>query len=325
LKQYANFKESVFGMCCAIQCFGQIIIHYKYQRKKPMTMLNLTNHSILVRWLIMAFLLVIMGAFSMSGLFVGCSQQDKNTPTGFIDIWKVGNKAIPATVYIEVINQEEVDEPLPVFTADPLFLRYFDVNELQRKFNDELMGQGTGMIIDAQGYVLTNNHVVRGATMIDVRLANGRWCPAKLIGTDPQTDLAVVKILDQVPLPQIIFGDSNNLAVGEPIATVGYMERIRQIPRPKLTPTVFGGMVKAVQPNGIIYCSVCPDFWSTNDGNNFGNSGALLLNRQGEVVGVDVAIVTQAHEIRTIGFAIPSNIAVRLAKQLISSGLEDLN
>ena len=69
--------------------------------------------------------------------------------------------------------------------------------------------------------------MVRGAAKIEVRLANGRWCPAKLIGTAPLTDLAVIQISDKVPLPHVIFGDSNHLTVGEPVATVGYAERIR--------------------------------------------------------------------------------------------------
>jgi S1-C subfamily serine protease len=223
-------------------------------------------------------------------------------------------------VYIEVINQGEAVEPLPSFTVDPLFLRYFDVENLRRKFCNELVGRGTGMIIDSQGHVLTNNHVVKCATMIEVRLANGRWCPAKLIGTDPQTDLAVIRISDQVALPHVTFGDSNNLTVGEPVATVGYLGKMREISRPRLTPSVFGGVIKATQLNGIAYCSVCPDYWSTDMGNNWGNSGALLCNCQGEVVGVDVAIVTQSSEKKTIGFAIPSNTAVRIAEQLISYG-----
>ena len=136
--------------------------------------------------------------------------------------------------------------------------------------------------------------------MIDVRLATGRWCPAKLIGTDPRTDLAVIRISEQVALSHVTFGDSNNLTVGEPVATVGYMGKISKTPRPRLTPTVFGGIIRETQLNGITYCSVCPDYWSTDVGNNSGNSGALLLNRQGEVVGVDVAIMTQSHEKRTI-------------------------
>ncbi len=120
------------------------------------------------------------------------------------------------------------------------------------------------MIIDSQGHILTNNHVVSGATMIEVMLATGRWCPAKLIGTDPETDLAVIRISDQVALPHVTFGDSDSLKVGEPVATVGYMVRIREIPEPRLTPTVFGGIIGSAQPNGIIYCSVCPDYLPTD-------------------------------------------------------------
>ena len=104
------------------------------------------------------------------------------------------------------------------------------------------------------------------------------------------------------------------------MATVGYMVRMREIPGPRLTQTVFGGIIRGVQPSGITYCSVCPDYWSTDVGNNSGNGGALLLNRQGEVVGVDVGIVSQSHDARTIGFAIPSNTAASIAKQLILNG-----
>lgn len=256
-------------------------------------------------------------------LLFGCGPQDVNQPISYINLNRVGDKAIPATVYIEVVDRKEAVEPLPSFTADPVFQRYFDVDKLQRKFGNELVGQGTGMIISAQGHILTNNHVVRGATMIEVRLATGRWCPAKLIGTDPGTDLAVIRISDEVALPQIAFGDSNHLTVGEPVATVGYMARMHDTPRPRLYPSVFGGIIRETRPNGITYCSVCPDYWSTDAGNNPGHSGALVLNRQGEVVGIDVAIMTQPHEKRTIGFAVPSNTAVRVAEQLISHGQVD--
>jgi S1-C subfamily serine protease len=285
-----------------------------------MTLLYLTKNRISVRGSIKSFLAAIFGTLLISLFFFGCGPQDVNKPISYINLNRVGDKAIPATVYIEVISQEEAVEPLPSFAADPIFLRYFDGDKLQRKFSNELVGQGTGMIIDAQGHILTNNHVVRGATMIDVRLATGRWCSAKLIGTDPRTDLAVIRICDQVALPHVTFGDSNDLTAGEPVATVGYMARMHETPRPRLYPTVFGGIIRQTQLNGITYCSVCPDYWSTDVGNNSGNSGALLLNRQGEVVGVDVAIVTQSHETRTVGFVIPSNTAVRIAEQLISYG-----
>ena len=284
-----------------------------------MTMLHFTNHSFSVGWLTRFILLAIYGTLLISLFFFGCGQQDVNRPISYINLNRVGDKAIPATVYIEVVDRKEAFEPLPSFTAESLFLSHFDVDKLQRKFSDELVGQGTGMIIDAQGHTLTNYHVVRGAARIEVRLATGRWCSAKLIGTDPRTDLAVIRIFDQVALPHVTFGDSNFLTVGEPVATVGYLGRLRDIPRPRLTPTVFGGIIRETQLNGITYLSLCPDYWSTDAGSNWGNSGALLLNRQGGVVGVDVAIVTQSREIKTVGFAIPGNTAVRIAKQLIKS------
>jgi len=224
-----------------------------------MTLLHLTKNRISVRGSIKSFLPVIFGTLLISIFFFGCGPQDVNQPISYINLNRVGDKAIPATVYIEVINQEEAVEPLPSFTADPIFQRYFDVDKLQRKFSNELVGQGTGMIIDAQGHILTNNHVVRGATLIEVRLATGRWCPAKLIGTDPRTDLAVIRISDQVALPHVKFGDSDNLTVGEPVATVGYMGRMGEFPRPRLTPTLFGGIIRQTQLNGVTYCSVCPD------------------------------------------------------------------
>ena len=284
-----------------------------------MTMLHVTNNDTSERWLMKSFLPVILGTLITAWFFVGCGQQNVNKPVDYIDLGRVGDKAIPAAVYIEVIDRAETVEPLPSFTADPFFHRYFDVEMLDRKFSNELVGRGTGMIIDSEGHILTNYHVVRGAATIEVRLSNGRWCPAKLIGTDSETDLAVIRISDHIPLPYVTFGNSNNLTADEPVATVGYAERIREIPRPKLTPTVFGGRIRAMQPNGITYCSVCPDFWSTDAGNNSGNSGALLLNRQGQVIGVDVAIVTQSHATKTLGFAIPINTAVKIAAQLISN------
>jgi S1-C subfamily serine protease len=283
-----------------------------------MTRLHIANNGTSDKWLKKLFLLIIFGTLITAWFFMGCGQQEVNTPVDFIDLWRVGDKAIPATVYIEVISRAEAVEELPASTSDPFFHQYFDVDMLNRKISDELVGRGTGMIIDSEGHILTNYHVVRGAKTIGVRLSNGRWCSAELIGADPETDLAVIRIFGQRPLPHVTFGNSNNLTADEPVATLEYAQRIRGIPRPKLAPTVFGGRIRAAQPNGITYCSVCPEFWSTDAGSNSGNSGALLLNHHGEVVGVDVVIVTQPHESKTLGFAIPSNTAVKIAARLIS-------
>ena len=174
-----------------------------------MTKLHYTNHSISLGWLAKSFLLVIFGSLLTTWFLAGCGQQDREKSHSFINLRRVGDSAIPATVYIEVINRTETVEPLPSFASDPFFRSYFDVDMLKSKFSNELAGRGTGMIIDSQGHILTNNHVVSGATMIEVMLATGRWCPAKLIGSDSETDLAVIRISDQVALPHVIFGDSN--------------------------------------------------------------------------------------------------------------------
>jgi len=100
-------------------------------------MLHFTKESLSLKCQFKSFLLIILGALLTAWLFVGCGQRDRNQPIGIIDLGRVGNKAIPATVYIEVINRAETAEPLPSFTAAPLFSRYFDVDMLNRKFSNE--------------------------------------------------------------------------------------------------------------------------------------------------------------------------------------------
>jgi S1-C subfamily serine protease len=287
-----------------------------------MKRLYLSNYRISFKWSFKSFLLVIFGTLLTTWFLVGCRQKDMDKPFSYMNLRQVGDYARPATVYIEVIERNKTENALPSFVSDPFFRSDFDVDMLESKINGELAGRGTGMIIDAQGHILTNNHVVSGATMIEVMLATGRWCPAKLIGSDPETDLAVIRIYDQITLPHVIFGDSDILAEGEPVVTIEYARRTRGNSKPALSPTVFGGIIKAAQPHGITYCSICPDYFTTDVGNNWGNSGAILLNRQGEVVGVDVAIVTQSNETGSIGFAIPSNTAVNIVEKMISHGLK---
>lgn len=110
--------------------------------------------------------------------------------------------------------------------------------------------------------------------------------------------------------------------MGETVAAVGYMGRIRETPIRMVTPTTFAGSIKTTHQGGITYCSSFPDFCSTDVGNNPGNSGGLLLNRQGEVIGIEVANVIQSNEDQTIGFAIPSNTAVNIVEKMISHGLK---
>jgi serine protease Do len=223
-------------------------------------------------------------------------------------------------VYIEVMERKEVAEPLPSFTTDPLFRQNFEVYELKRKFEGELKGMGSGMIIDSQGHILTNNHVVSGATKIRVRLASGTIYPANLVGADPKMDLAVIQISANESLPHVTFGDSDLVEMGEDVVAIGHGRSITKTLAKSVTQTIVHGIVRANDACGIMYCSGCPDYLSTDVGDNPGNRGGLLLNLQGEVIGVEVAIVSKLNASETLGFAIPSNTAVHIAGQLISYG-----
>ncbi len=116
-------------------------------------------------------------------------------------IIQVAKKNVPAVVHIEVTGQQEVAIPSLPFNDDPFFRRFFGVPQGPRKFKKETKGVGTGMIIDSRGHILTNYHVVGNATKIDVLLSNGSSFQAKLIGSDPKTDLAVIKISTKEQLP----------------------------------------------------------------------------------------------------------------------------
>ncbi len=227
-------------------------------------------------------------------------------------ITKVARANVPAVVHIDVIRREEVVFPFIPFQDDPFFRFFFGVPEMPRKFRRELRGLGTGIIMDGEGHIVTNNHVVAGATEIKVLLADRRSFPAKLIGTDPKTDLAVIKINSKEPLPHVKFGDSDKVEVGQWVVAIGHPRGLDQ--------TVTQGIISAKNRRGIMDPSTYQDFLQTDAAINPGNSGGPLLNLQGEVVGVNAAIVSQSGGFEGIGFAIPSNMALYIAQQLIEHG-----
>ncbi|MBW1982557.1 MAG: trypsin-like peptidase domain-containing protein, partial [Deltaproteobacteria bacterium] len=163
-----------------------------------------------------------------------------------------------------------------------------------------------------EGHILTNNHVAGGATKIEVLLANGKRYPAKLVGADPKTDLAVIKVSAKEPLPHVVFGDSDKVKVGQWVVAIGHPRGLDQ--------TVTQGIISAKHRTGIMDPSSYQDFLQTDAAINPGNSGGPLLNLQGEVIGVNAAIVSQSGGFEGIGFAIPSNMARFVAAQLIAHG-----
>ena len=227
-------------------------------------------------------------------------------------IIQVAKQNIPAVVHIEVTERQEVSDPFAPFENDPFFRRFFDTPKVPKKFKRELKGLGSGMIIDEHGHILTNHHVAGGATKIEVLLSDGRRYPAKLVGTDPKTDLAVIRIAAKGPLPHVSFGDSDKVEVGQWVVAIGHPRGLDQ--------TVTQGIVSAKHRQGITDPGSFEDFLQTDAAINPGNSGGPLLNLQGEVIGVNAAIASQSGGSEGIGFTIPSNMALYVAKELMDHG-----
>jgi serine protease Do len=230
-------------------------------------------------------------------------------------IIQVARQAIPAVVHIEVTSRQEVANPMLPFENDPFFRHFFNVPKMPKKFKRELKGLGTGILIDAQGHILTNNHVVQGANKIEVTLADGSQYPAKLIGADPKTDLAVIHISAKERLPFLTFGDSDKVEVGEWVVAIGHPRGLDQ--------TVTQGIISAKHRRGITDPSSYQDFLQTDTAINPGNSGGPLLNLQGEVIGVNSVIASESGGFEGIGFAIPSNMALHISKVLMAHGKVD--
>jgi serine protease Do len=180
------------------------------------------------------------------------------------------------------------------------------------KFKQEVKGLGSGMIMDPQGHILTNFHVAGGATKMEVTLADGSKYPAQLVGGDAKTDLAVIRISAKEPLPHVTFGDSDKAEVGEWVVAIG-------APR-ALEKTVTQGIISAKHRRGVTDPTSYQDFLQTDAAINPGNSGGPLLNLQGEVIGVNAAIATESGGFEGIGFTIPSNMALHVARALIAHG-----
>ncbi len=190
---------------------------------------------------------------------------------------------------------------------DPRFRFFF---EGQGKDQPAQTGLGSGVIVSTEGYLLTNNHVVEGASEIDVQLADGRQTRARLIGTDPETDLAVLKI-DLERLPVIAFGDVPALQVGDPVLAIGNPFNVGQ--------TVTSGIVSALGRNRL-GLSTFENFIQTDAAINPGNSGGALVDGQGNLIGINTAIFSRSGGSMGIGFAIPVDTARQVMEGLVRDG-----
>jgi serine protease Do len=200
-------------------------------------------------------------------------------------------------------------EPLDPF-SDDLFERFFRFRSPQertpqRKYRETRPVQGSGFIISSDGYILTSNHLVEEAEKVEVELADERKFPAEIKGTDPETDLALIKI-DANNLPFLELADSDKLEVGEWVLAIGSPFGLNR--------TVTEGIVSATGRSGL-GLTTYEDFIQTTAAINFGNSGGPLINLDGKAVGINSAIVGSTGNIG-IGFAVPINMAKAILPQL---------
>jgi len=213
----------------------------------------------------------------------------------------------PAVVNIATEGKVQV-RMNPLF-SDPFFRRFFNVPDhpVERK----TQSLGSGVIVDAKrGLVLTNNHVIANALQITVTLSDGRQLEAELVGADPQTDVAVVKIPTE-DIVEVKTADSDELRVGDFVVAIGEPFGLGQ--------TVTSGIVSALSRSGL-GIEEFENFIQTDASINPGNSGGALVNLRGELVGINTAIFSQSGGNIGIGFAIPINLAMQIAEQLLENG-----
>ncbi len=226
---------------------------------------------------------------------------------------EVGKKAIPAVVFIKVHGGGDLQEGAspynnPFDYGDDFFNRFF--GSPQGKQKPTQISQGSGFLVSTDGYIMTNAHVVKGADKITVVLNDGKEIDATLIGLDKHTDLAVIKIAGS-DYPFLKFGDSETLDIGEWVVAIGSPFQ--------LNASLTTGVVSAKGRQNLKITDL-EDFIQTDAAINPGNSGGPLLTLDGDVIGINTAIVSRSGGYMGIGFAIPSSMAKPIMHQIIDKG-----
>ena len=221
---------------------------------------------------------------------------------------EVVERAGPAVVNITTEQVIASPSPFRRYSADPVFDRFFR-DFFEPHASRTVKNLGSGVIINAEGHVLTNEHVVARASRIQIVLADGREFDASVIGADPSNDLAVLHVDTEEELPWIAPGDSSDLMVGEPVIAIGNPFG--------LSNTVTTGVISAINRSIRANERAFHGFLQTDASINPGNSGGPLLNAEGALIGINSAIYSGAEG---IGFAIPINVARRVIAELIEHG-----
>lgn len=232
-------------------------------------------------------------------------------PTGLVDLTKAAETSVNAVVYIRVRTNSKtktvsVQDPFSDFFGD-----FFGFGPQQRQIQTpKREGSGSGVIISSDGYIVTNNHVVKDADELLVKLNDNREFKARIIGTDEQTDLALIKI-EGKDFPTLPIGNSDDLKIGEWVLAVGNPFN--------LTSTVTAGIVSAKARS--LGANTVESFIQTDAAINRGNSGGALVNQRGELVGINAMLYSQTGSYSGYGFAIPTTLMNKVVKDLKEFGV----
>jgi len=215
-------------------------------------------------------------------------------------------KAVPSVV--NIFTSKEIKTPRHPFLDDPLF-RHFFGDRLEEE-PQRAASLGSGVIVSPKGYILTNHHVVEAADEIEVALIDGKKLKAKAVGSDPETDIAVLQV-EGGPVPAITFGDADALRVGDVVLAIGNPFGVGQ--------TVTMGIVSALGRSQL-GINTFENFIQTDAAINPGNSGGALIDSAGNLVGINTAIYSRSGGSLGIGFAIPASSAKNVMEQIIQTG-----
>jgi len=215
-------------------------------------------------------------------------------------------KAVPAVV--NIFTSKEIKSQRHPFLDDPLF-RHFFGDRLEEE-PQRAASLGSGVIVSSKGYILTNHHVVEAADEIEVALVDGKKLKARAVGSDPETDIAVLQV-EGGPVPAITFGDTDALRVGDVVLAIGNPFGVGQ--------TVTMGIVSALGRSQL-GINTFENFIQTDAAINPGNSGGALIDTAGNLVGINTAIYSRSGGSLGIGFAIPASSAKQVMEQIIETG-----
>jgi serine protease Do len=265
---------------------------------------------------------IIMGLVISSGLNLHTKAytQEPGISKEAVDILSKTGQAMaevaaavkPAVVNISSTRTVKMRGAANPFFNDPFFKQFFgdEFRSFEHPREHKQASLGSGVIVDGEGYIITNNHVVKDADEIKIKLSDKREFRGKVVGTDPKTDLAIIKI-DAHHLPVLKWGNSDTLKVGETVIAVGSPYGLSQ--------TITSGIVSATGRANVGIADY-EDFIQTDAAINPGNSGGALVNVRGELIGINTAIFSTSGGYQGVGFAIPSSMAKVVMENLVKNG-----